>query len=444
MIDKKKETPVDNSRRYFIKQSATALAGFIIVPRFVLGGNRPDGSKYIPPSDMISFGFIGCGKQGRGLSNSFLGTNAVRIVALSEVYKDKSELMLKTIKSVQEKNKQSGTITDIAVYNDFRELLSRKDIDAVVIATPDHWHAAIAVRAAESGKDIYCEKPLSLTVKEGRAMVNAARKYNRVFQTGNMQRSWPEFRQAVEIVRNGFIGEIKSIKVNVGPPPIAYNLPEQPVPEGLDWKKWLGPNEFKPFNAELAPPITQDVYPNWRRYKEFGGGGMTDWGAHMFDIAQWALNMDDSGPTEIFALDGKDHPFLTYKYKNNIVMTHEKWEWNNAVLFTGTEGEIRIGRGKLETTPTSVKNKIIGDTEKHVYKSENHYKDFLNAMRSRSKPICDVEVGHRTATVCNLGNIAYQLKRPLKWNPKKEKFKNDAEANALLGRPMLNEWGIKI
>ncbi len=444
MIDKKKETPVDNSRRYFIKQSATALAGFIIVPRFVLGGNRPDGSKYIPPSDMISLGFIGCGKQGRGLSNSFLGTNAVRIVALSEVYKDKSELMLKAIKSVQEKNKQSGTITDIAVYNDFRELLSRKDIDAVVIATPDHWHAAIAVRAAESGKDIYCEKPLSLTVKEGRAMVNAARKYNRVFQTGNMQRSWPEFRQAVELVRNGFIGEIKSIKVNVGPPPIAYNLPEQPVPEGLDWKKWLGPNEFKPFNAELAPPITQDVYPNWRKYKEFGGGGVTDWGAHMFDIAQWALDMDDSGPTEIFAPDGKDHPFLTYKYKNNIVMTHEKWEWNNAVLFTGTEGEIRIGRGKLETTPTSVKNKIIGDTEKHVYKSENHYKDFLNAMRSRSKPICDVEVGHRTATVCNLGNIAYQLKRPLKWNPKKEKFKNDAEANALLGRPMLNEWGIKI
>ena len=443
MIDKEKEAPVDNSRRHFIKRSATALAGFIIAPRFVLGGNRPDGTKYIPPSDMITLGFIGCGKQGRILSNYFLSTNEIRILALSEVYKDKSELMLKTIKTNQEKNNQPVNDNDIAVYNDFRELLSRKDIDAVVIATPDHWHAAVAVRATEAGKDIYCEKPLSLTVKEGRAMVKATRKHKRVFQTGSMQRSWPEFRQAVEIVRNGFIGEIKSIKVNVGPPPAAYNLPEQPVPDGLDWSKWLGPNEFKPFNAELAPPITKDVYPNWRNYKEFGGGMVTDWGAHMFDIAQWALDMDESGPVEIFAPDA-EHPFLTYKYKNNIIMTHEKWEWNNAVMFTGTEGEIRIGRGKLETTPASVKTLIIDSTKKHVYKSENHYKDFLNAMRTRTKPICDVETGHRTATVCNIGNIAYQLKRPLKWNPKKEKFKKDAEANALLGRPMLNEWAIKI
>jgi predicted dehydrogenase len=393
---------------------------------------------------MISLGFIGCGKQGRLLSNSFLSTNESRIIALSEVYQDKSQLMLKTIKGIHEKNKQAGTFTDIPVYNDFRELLARKDIDAVVIATPDHWHAAMAVRAAEAGKDIYCEKPLSLTVREGRAMVKATRKHNRIFQTGSMQRSWPEFRHAVELIRNGFIGEIKSIKVNVGPPPTPYDLPAQPVPDGLDWMTWLGPNEFKPFNAELAPPITKDVYPNWRNYKEFGGGMVTDWGAHMFDIAQWALNMDNSGPAEIFAPDGKDYPFLTYRYKNKVVMTHEKWEWNNAVLFTGTEGEIRIARGKLETTPASLKDKIISDSEKHVYKSVNHYKDFLNSIRTRTRPICDVETGHRTSTVCNLGNIAYQLKRPLKWNAKKERFRNDSEANALLGRPMRNEWAIKI
>jgi predicted dehydrogenase len=439
----KKENVVPNSRRNFIKQSATALAGIIIVPRFVLGGTRADGFKYIAPSDIISLGFIGCGKQARGLSKSFLNTNEVRIAAISEVYKDKSVWMLDTIKSSYEQNKQLGNYTDIPVYNDFRELLARKEVDAVVIASPDHWHAAMAVRAAEAGKDIYCEKPMSLTIKEGRAMVNATRKYNRVFQTGNMQRSWPEFRQAVELVRNGYIGDIKSIKVNIGPPPTAYNLPEQPIPDGLDWKTWLGPNEYKPFNAELAPPITKDVFPNWRNYKEFGGGMVTDWGAHMFDIAQWALDMDSSGPSEIFAPD-KDHPFLTYKYKNGITMTHEKWEWNNAVLFIGTEGEIRIARGKLETTPAFLKDKIIGETEKHVYKSENHCKDFLNAMRKRSKPISDVEVGHRTASVCNLGNIAYQLKRPLKWNPRKERFKNDREANTLLGRPMLNEWKIKL
>lgn len=440
----KNENLSDNSRRHFIKQSATALAGFIIVPRFVLGGTRPDGSKYIPPSDMITLGFIGCGKQGRLLSNSFLTTNEIRVLAISEVYKDKTELMLRTMKTNQEKNKQPDPTGSISVYNDFRELLARKDIDAVVIATPDHLHAAAAVRAAQAGKDIYCEKPLSLTVKEGRAMVKATRKHNRVFQTGNMQRSWSEFRQAVELVRNGYIGEIKSIKVNIGPPPIPYDLPAEPVPAGLDWTKWLGPNEFKHFNSELAPPITKDVYPNWRNYKEFGGGMVTDWGAHMFDIAQWALDMDHSGPVEIFAPDGKEYKYLTYKYKNGVVMTHEKWEWNNAVLFKGTEGEIRIGRGKLETTPASVKDIVIGDTQKRVYKSENHYKDFLNAMRKRSKPISDVETGHRTATVCNIGNIAYELKRPLQWNPKKEKFKDDAEANALLGRPMLNEWAIKI
>lgn len=440
----KEENSIPNSRRDFIKNTATALAGIMIVPRFVLGGKRPDGSFYTAPSDIISLGFIGCGKQARGLCNSFLNTNEVRINAISEVYKDKAQLLLNRIKEAHAKNSQLGAYADIPVYNDFRELLARKDVDAVVIASPDHWHAAMAVRAAEAGKDIFCEKPLSLTVKEGRAMVNATRKHDRVFQTGNMQRSWPEFRQAVELIRNGYIGEIKSIKVNVGPPPIVYDLPEETIPQGLDWKAWLGPNEAVPFNSVLAPPITQDVFPRWRIYKEFGGGMVTDWGAHMFDIAQWALDMDNSGPVEIFAPDGKEHPFLTYKYENGVTMTHESWEWNNAVLFTGTEGELRVARGKIETTPVSVKDRKIGETEKHVYKSENHYKDFLNAMRKRTQPICDVEIGHRTASVCNIGNIAYELKRPLQWNPKKEQFKNDDEANALLGRPMLKEWGIKM
>lgn len=432
------------NRRDFVGKAASALAGIMIVPRHVLGGTRPDGSKYIAPSDIFSLGFIGTGKQGRGLTTSFLSTNEARIVALAEVYKAKAQLTLDRIRTHYEKNTQLGAYAEIPVYNDFRELLARKDVDAVVIASPDHWHAAMAVRAAEAGKDIYCEKPLALTVKEGRAMVNAARKYKRVFQTGSMQRSWPEFRQAAELIRNGYIGEIKSIKVNVGPPPKPYDLAAESIPEGLDWGKWLGPNAAVPFNSELAPPITKDVFPNWRNYKEFGGGMVTDWGAHMFDIVQWALDMDNSGPVEVIAPDGKDHPFLTYRYENGITMTHEKWEWNNAILFTGTEGELRIQRKKIETTPASLATKVIGETEKHVYKSENHYKDFLDAMRNRSKPICDVEIGHRTASVCNIGNIAYQLKRPLQWNPKKESFKKDDEANALLGRSMNDVWGIKI
>ncbi|QMW06190.1 Gfo/Idh/MocA family protein [Spirosoma foliorum] len=432
------------NRRDFIGKTAAAVAGFMIVPRYVLGGKRPDGSKYLAPSDVISLGFIGTGKQGKGLINSFLGTNEARIVAISEVYKAKSQLALDRIKAHYEKNTQLGAYSDVPVYTDFRDLLARKDVDAVVIATPDHWHAAMAVRAAEAGKDIYCEKPLALTVKEGRAMVNAARKYNRVFQTGSMQRSWPEFRQTAELIRNGYIGTVKSIKVNVGPPPTPYDLPAEPIPDGLDWSKWLGPNAPVAFNSELAPPISKDVFPNWRNYREFGGGMVTDWGAHMFDIVQWSLDMDNSGPVEVIAPDGKEHPFLTYRYDNGIVMTHEKWDWSNAILFTGTEGELRVQRKKLETTPSSLATKVIGENEKHVYHSDNHYKDFFDAMRKRSKPICDVEIGHRTASVCNIGNIAYRLKRPLQWNPKKEQFKNDDEANALLGRPMTNEWGIKI
>ncbi len=439
-----KNSNTNTSRRRFLQQATWALTGLVIVPRHVLGGLRSDGSRYLAPSDHISLGFIGCGKQGRGLGRAFLNTNEIKITAISEVYQDKSKLMVDQVKALYEQNPTWGKYSDVAVYNDFRELLARKDIDAVVIATPDHWHGVMAVKAAEAGKDIYCEKPLALTVREGRAMVNATRRHQRVFQTGNMQRSWKEFRQAVELVRNGYLGKIKSIKVNIGPPPVAYDLPEEPIPAGLDWTMWLGPNTYKPFNAELAPPITKDVFPNWRNYKEFGGGMVTDWGAHMIDIAQWALDMDDSGPVKLYTPDGKDHRHLTFEYKNGVTMTHEPWEWNNAVWFTGAEGELKVGRGKLETTPVSLKDRVIGPAEKHVYYSENHLKDFLNAMRKRSQPISDVEIGHRTATVCNIANIAYALKRPLRWNPKKELFKNDAEANALLGRPLLDEWKIAL
>ncbi len=438
----KKEKTNSLTRRGFVATTAKAITGFLIIPRFVMGGKSQAGVPYMAPSDLINLGFIGVGKQGRGLTRSFLNTGQTRIVAISEVYEGKALRTIDTIKETYKMNSSLGAYATIPVYNDFRELLTRKDVDAVVIATPDHWHASMAVKAAAAGKDIYCEKPLSLKVKEGRAMVNATRKYDRVFQTGSMQRSWPEFRQAVELIRNGHIGEIKSIKVNVGPPPVAYNLQAEPVPAGLDWDKWLGPNEAVDFNSELAPPLTKDVFPNWRNFREFGGGMVTDWGAHMFDIVQWALGMDDSGPVEVIAPDGKDHPFLTYYYANGIKMTHETWEWSNGIHFIGTTGEIKVQRKKIETTPSDLARKIITESEQHVYKSVDHYKDFLNAMRTRTKPVCDVEIGHRTASVCNIGNIAYRLKRGLKWDPVKERFKNDAEANALLTRKMRKEWSI--
>jgi len=430
-------------RREFLAQASLALGSFIIVPRHVLGGKKPDGSAYLAPSDMINLGFIGTGKQGKGLGSSFLNTGQVRIQAISEVYQAKANAFIDRAKEIYTKNPALGKYSDIAIYQDFTELVALKNVDAVVIASPDHWHAAMAVRAAAAGKDIYCEKPLSLTVKEGRAMVNAARKYKRVFQTGSMQRSWPEFRQTAELIRNGYIGEVKSIKVNVGPPPIAYDLGAEEMPAGLDFTKWLGPNAPVAFNSELAPPITKDVFPNWRKYKEFGGGGMTDWGAHMFDIVQWSLDMDGSGPVKVDAPKSNGNEFLTYTYANGITMTHQPWEWNNGIEFIGTEGTLRVQRKKLETSKPELKDRVIGANEKHVYKSENHYEDFLKAIRDRSMPVCDVEIGHRTASVCNIGNIAYATNKSLEWNPKFEKF-NDAQANALLGRSMNATWGIKI
>lgn len=439
----KKETNQGASRRKFLGETAKAFTGFMILPRFVLGGKRADGSFYTPPSDLINLGFIGTGKQGNLLAQPFLNTGKTRIHAISEVYQAKADKMLNTIKALYTSQQIKGSYGQAAVYKDFRELLALKEVDAVVIATPDHWHAAMAVRAAEAGKDIYCEKPLSLTIKEGRAMVNATRKHGRVFQTGSMQRSWNEFRQVVELIRNGYIGDIKLAKVNIGPPPIKYDLPEEQIPAGLDWMKWLGPNEFSHFNAELAPPTSNDVYPNWRNYAPFGGGMMTDWGAHMFDIVQWALDMDQSGPIEV-AVPGKDNAYLTYKYANGTQVTHQPWEWSYAIHFIGTEGDIKIERGKYETNPASLKLKIIGAKEKRVYKSLNHYEDFIQSIKTRKPPICDVEIGHRTASMCTIGNIAYALNRNLQWDPVNEQFKNDAAANAMLGRKLNKEWGIQL
>jgi len=408
------------NRRSFITQ-ASVISAAMIAPWYVMGCKSP--------SDQVSLGFIGTGKQAMDLQDFFTKTGEVRILAAADVYEGKLRRFA---------SKLSGCDT----YNDFRKILDRKDIHAVVIAVPDHWHAAIAVLAAKAGKDIYCEKPLSLTIKEGRAMVNAARKYNRVFQTGSMQRSWPEFRQAVELVRNGYIGDIKHVTVNVGPPPKPYDLQAEPIPAGLDWEFWLGPNvKESVFNHNLAPGLNDDFWAHWRDYREFGGGYVTDWGAHMFDIAQWGLDMDASGPVMVTPPD-KDHQYLTYQYANGITMTHEPVTKDNGVTFFGTKGEVHVVRGKIETTPAELATHTIGDSEKHVYKSENHYKDFLDATRKRSKPICDVEIGHRTATVCNIGNIAYQLNRPLQWDPVKEEFKNDAEANKLTGREMKKEWAV--
>ncbi|WAC09794.1 Gfo/Idh/MocA family protein [Dyadobacter pollutisoli] len=420
-------------RRDFLKAGAV-VSSFMIVPRHVLGKG------YTAPSDKVALGFIGCGRQSSGLRNRFLDTMETQIVAASDVYAVKLDSFLNvTNKWYAEKLGQNNYKSAVGI-TDFRELLSRKDIDAVVIASPDHWHAAMAVRAAQAGKDIYCEKPLSLTVKEGRAMVDATRKNNRVFQTGSMQRSSKEFTQAVQLVRSGAIGKIQKVYVNVGGPPKVWDLQQEAAPSGLNWDMWMGPNvTSRPYNNVLAPAMDATFWPKWRDYTEFGGGGMTDWGAHMFDIAQWGLGMDSSGPTElIYSEPGKG---LVYKYANGVEVIHRPMEGKPHCHFVGSDGEVFVARGELRTTPEPLKDKVFQEGDYKVYVSTNHYKDFLNAIKTRKPPICDVETGHRTASVCNIGNITYQLQRSLKWDAEKEKF-DDKEANKLLGREMRKEWKV--
>lgn len=424
-------------RRDFLKVGA-ALSAFFIVPRSVLGGKG-----YVSPSDKLNFGIIGTGKQSGGLIRNFINTGQVNIPAASDVYQVKLEHAIGNINKLHAEKGGKASADLVKGYKDFRELLNRKDIDAVIIASPDHWHASMSVKAAEAGKDIYCEKPLALTVYEGRAMVNAARKHNRVLQTGSMQRSAKEFTKAVQLVRSGAIGDVKQIYVSVGGPPKRWDLEAETTPAGVDWDLWMGPNTIsRPFSHRLAPTMDADFWPDWRSYDEFGGGMMTDWGAHMFDIAQWGLNMDDSGPTEIIYPGGNAEEGLVYRYNNGIEVIHRPVKGSNHCHFIGSEGEVKVARGKLELTPNSLNNKTFEPGEAGVYVSTNHYQDFLDAIKSRKKPICDVEVGHRTASMCTIGNISYRLRRSLKWDPSKESFVKDKEANKLLSRPMKKEWKV--
>ena len=433
-------------RRGFLRQSGVAALGVVGAPYIVR--STALGSEERPAaSDRIVVGAIGMGAQGMFDTKRVMADPGVQVVAVCDVSAGGSGYPKwygtdlggrgpakdAVDKFYAEKNR-SGNNKDCVTYTDFRELLARDDIDAVIIATPDHWHAVVAVAAARQGKDIYCEKPLSLTVAGAQAMVRAVRRYDRVFQTGSQQRSDHRFRFACELVRNGYIGEIKSVTVGVGGPSKPYDLAAEPAPDYLDWDMWLGPAPWRPFNKALHPA-------KWRAFKEFSGGSMTDWGAHHFDIAQWGLGMDHSGPVEIIPPDGKDVKVLTYRYANGVVMTRDKAD---GVLFTGTKGTVEVNRGKLKTSPQSLLKVKIKPDEIHLYDSKNHHADWLQAVRARSKPICDVEIGARSATVCHLGNIAYWLGRPLKWDPEREQIIGDEEASRMLARAERGPWRMRL
>ncbi|MGB2823163.1 MAG: Gfo/Idh/MocA family oxidoreductase, partial [Phycisphaerae bacterium] len=306
-----------------------------------------------------------------------------------------------------------------------------------MIGTPDHWHAIPAIAAAKAGKDIYCEKPMSLTIREARAMVNAVRRYGVIFQTGSQQRSEfaGRFRFAAEMVRSGRIGEIKRIHVNVGGPSgPSEDVPGEPLPPNtVDWDMWLGQAPWRPFSSRILR--------GWRPFRDYSGGSMTDMGAHHFDIAQWALDMDHSGPVEIIPPDGKGVQWLTYIYANGVVM-HRGAGGGGSVVFYGTEGTIMVSRNALLTEPANIMEKPISAGEVRLHRGHSHKGNWVECIRTRRRPIADVEVGCRSVTVCHLGNIAYRLKRPLEWDPAREQFVNDAEANRLLDRPKREPWRI--
>ena len=426
------------SRRSFLKGAASAMAAPYAITSSALGGSgRP------PASERINMGWIGVGGQGTRLlaggvwapKGGFISRGQVQVRAVCDVDQHRANNARDIV------NKTYGN-NDCDTYGDFRKLLAREDIDAVAIATGERWHPLITIAAAKAGKDMYSEKPASLTIEEVKAMHRAVRRYGRVFQMGTQQRSSHAFRHACELVRNGYIGEVETVVVGVGGPPgqdYCY-LPAQPVPDYLDYDMWLGPIPWRPYNEKFVH--------GWMAYRVCSGGGMTNWGAHHFDIAQWGLGMDDSGPVEIIPPDGKDYPVLTYRYANGatVVRDPERLQreagQSNGVMFVGTEGKVAVWRYEMRTWPRKLRAVTIGPDETRLYRSPNHYNNFLNCIRTRRPTVSDIAIGRRSISVCHLGNIAYWLGRPLQWDPENEKFVNDPQADRMLYREMRSPWHI--
>jgi len=417
------------SRRRFIAGiSAAAVLGPTILTR----------SARAAAGERINLGFIGVGTMGRGHVSRFLGQADVQVVAVCDVVKERAENAKETVEKKYADAKKDGSYKGCDVYNDFRELLARKDIDAVVIATPDHWHALGCVAAAQAKKDIYCEKPLTHTIAQGQKIVQAVRANQVVFQTGSQQRSefGGKFRQAVEYVRNGRIGKVKTVRVGVGGPAVPCDLPEQEAPEGTDWNLWLGPAPQRGYNEVLCPKGIHRHFPAWRNYREFAGGGLADMGAHHFDIAQWALDMDGSGPVSIEPpSDGNSG--LRFVYANGVEMFHGG---PSGCTFEGTEGTIYVDRGKIESTPAKILEEPLTDDDQRVYLSNDHARNWLDCIKSRKDPICNAEIGASSAAICHLGQIGYELRRKLAWDPAKRQFMGDDEAKGLLDYAMREPW----
>ncbi len=463
------------SRRGFLKSSAIGIAGAFVVPTIVpfsiFGANVP--------SNRILVGAIGCGRQGRGVMSGIMRNADTRIVAVCDLDSVRLAEAKQFTESTTEKllnTPHSG----VKMYEDYRELLANKEIDALMIATPDHQHARIAIDAAWAGKDMYLEKPASLTISEGRLMSNAMHATGRIMQIGSQQRSNKEFRHACELVRSGRIGQLKTIEVRLpGDPPGGDPTP-MPIPKNLNYDAWLGSTPDVPYTVDRVHPQTKSDgtadynRPGWLRCEQFGAGMITGWGSHHFDIAHWAMDTEYSGPIEISAttifpapgsgLWNVHGPYQSEMlYANGVIVKgmEESPTKPNGLLFIGTEGWIFVSRGGervtdsdpikvdssgVEIGPLSASNpKILSEltnNDVHLYVSENHTRNWLDCIRSRTLNIAPAEIAHRSCTACLLQQIAMHLKRKLYWDPKTERFKNDDEANSWLTRPQRPPYAI--
>jgi predicted dehydrogenase len=453
----------NQNRRRFIKTSILGGLGSVALPNLV--SSRVWAADTAPHS-RITVGFIGMGKQSRGLLRAFLGQNT-RVLAVCDVDTSRREDARKTVAAHYAQSEASGgegvAADGCTAYHDFRELIARDDIDAVCIATPDHWHALITLAALQAGKDVYCEKPLTHNIREAMEVMRATRETGRILQTGSMQRSSSEFRVACELVRNGAIGRVKFVECSFGPPPIPCDLPEEKMEPGLDWDLWLGPAPLRPYHSILSPRGLHDHFPRWRNYIEYGGGMVTDWGAHHLDIAQWGLDMDTSGPVEVLppeSLDAKNGARLVYA--NGVTVKHVD---GFGVDFVGTEGRVQVNRGRFvferegqtiaayrggaEDHDTNLTEQVmiaqsgyLADAKVRLYVSRNHVTDFLECVRSRKQPITNAEVGGRTVICCHLMNLAYLHHQKIRWQPDLMAFAPDSGNPKWLTRDYRTPWQV--
>jgi predicted dehydrogenase len=451
------------SRRKFIQSSVASslvLTGFpSIVPSTVFG-------KYAP-SNRINVGAIGTGRISRGHDMPGVWRHDLgQVMAVCDLDSKRAD-DAKALVNKHYAEKTGKAYDGVKAYYDYRELLQNKDVDAVIISTPDHWHALNAIHAAEAGKDIYLQKPTSLTISEGRLLSDVVKRTGRIFQIGSQQRSSPQFRYAAELVRNGRIGQLKTVYVGLPGDPSGDEEPEMPVPKNLNYDMWLGSTPKVYYTEKRVHPQNDYGRPGWLRCEQFGAGMITGWGSHHIDSAHWAMNTEHTGPIEIwgeaeFPTSGLWNVHGIFQtealYANGVKMVVSN-ELPNGIKFEGTEGWIFVTRGNyratssdpvpegqtkpLDASDPKIIQSVIGPNEVHLYKSENHHGNWLESVKSRKEPIAPVEVAHRSCSACLLHHMAMKVKRKLYWDPEQEKFKNDDEANAMLSRSQRDPYIVR-